>query len=83
MVFAARRDGETRLGISMSRRVGSAARRNRIKRLLREAYRLNRHSWPSGLDLVIVPRPHEPLGLVEYVALVGLLVSQAARRLKQ
>src|SRR2546430_2134165 len=55
-----------RLGISLSRAVGSAPRRNRIKRLLREAFRLMQHDLPAGYDLVIVVRPHEPLILAEY-----------------
>jgi ribonuclease P protein component len=55
-----------RLGLSVSRRVGTAPRRNRIKRLLREAFRLMRHDFPRAYDLVVVVRPHEPLMLAEY-----------------
>src|SRR5438105_451917 len=45
-----------RLGLSVSRKVGSAVRRNRLRRLYREAFRLERQDLPIGLDLVLVPR---------------------------
>lgn len=62
---------ESRLGLSVSRRVGGATVRNRIKRLLREAFRLERASRPPGYDLVINVRPHETLSLDEYRELLG------------
>ena len=58
--------GWPRLGLSVSRRVGNAVQRNRIKRLLREAFRLVQHELPRAYDLVIVVRPHAPLGLDAY-----------------
>ena len=58
--------GHCRLGLSVSRRVGNAVRRNRIKRRLREAFRLLQHDLPAGYDLVVVVMRHEPLELGEY-----------------
>lgn len=47
----------TRLGITVSSRVGKAVVRNRIKRRLREVFRLNRAAIPAGWDIVVNPRP--------------------------
>lgn len=55
-----------RLGLSVPRRVGSAVVRNRVKRLIREAFRISQHDWPRGYDVVVVVRPHEPAGLADY-----------------
>jgi ribonuclease P protein component len=45
-----------RLGLSVSRKIGQATHRNRLRRLYREAFRLTRHEMPVGLDLVLIPR---------------------------
>ena len=63
-----------RIGFSVSRRVGTAPRRNRIKRLLRESFRLMQHDFPRPYDLVIVVRPHEPMILAEYQKLLSALM---------
>jgi ribonuclease P protein component len=63
-----------RWGLSVSRRVGNAVRRNRVKRLLRESIRLLRHDFPSGYDLVIVVRPHDPLSLEDYQKILSDLM---------
>ena len=50
-----------RLGISVSRKkVKTAVARNRLKRLIREAFRLSKAELPAGLDLVVVPRHTGP-----------------------
>src|SRR5690606_13824276 len=72
-----------RLGLSVSRRVGTAVRRNRIKRLLREAFRLNQHDWPTGLDLVVGVRPHEPQGLEDYARMLGTAVDSLSREVQR
>lgn len=51
--------GWTRLGLSVGKRVGGAVRRNRVKRLLREAFRLEQHVLAPGFDLVVTVRAHE------------------------
>jgi ribonuclease P protein component len=51
-------DGPPRLGITASRKVGCAVERNRVKRLLREAFRHRKHELPRGLRLVLIAKPH-------------------------
>lgn len=46
----------TRLGITITRKIGNAVERNRIKRLVREVFRLHRVRLPEGLDLVWVAK---------------------------
>ena len=48
---------ETRLGITVPRRLGTAVLRNRIKRRIREVFRLHRRELPGGWDIVLNPRP--------------------------
>jgi ribonuclease P protein component len=50
-------DGEPRLGLAVPRSVGSAVTRNRVKRLLREAWRELLPIVPPGQDYVLAARP--------------------------
>ena len=57
IVYAAKNSlSHCRLGLTVSRKHGNAVRRNRWKRLLREAFRLSQAELPTGLDLVVLPR---------------------------
>src|SRR5262245_33322246 len=70
-----------RFGMSVSRKVGPAVVRNRLRRLYREAYRLTRDTMPPGLDIVVIPQgPDEP-SLDQLKDSLPRLVAQVARKL--
>ncbi|MAF66631.1 MAG: ribonuclease P protein component [Planctomycetes bacterium] len=72
----------TRLGLSVGRSVWRhAVRRNRVRRLFREAFRLERHALPPGIDVVLIPaeKALEPTLERTRRELVGL-VGKAWRR---
>lgn len=59
LLIRAREGDETpaRLGITVSRRVGNAVVRNRLKRVVREAFRHSGALFDAGLDVVVIARP--------------------------
>lgn len=75
--------GHPRLGLSVSRRVGGAVKRNRIKRLLREAFRIGQHDWPGAYDVVIVVYPHKTAMLSEYQHMLITGIQRLDRHIKQ
>lgn len=73
--------GSSRLGLSVSRKVGGAVKRNRVKRCLREAFRHLAPSLPEALDVMLVARPVDPpMTLAQAREALGQIFSLHQRR---
>ena len=73
--------GVRRLGLVVGKRVGKkAVRRNRMKRLLREFFRLNKHRLPASQDILIVAR--KDFSFMKCRDLFGELEKALAGRMK-
>jgi ribonuclease P protein component len=79
LLLAARPDDlPARLGITVTRKFGDAVRRNRAKRLIREAFRQSQGFFHNGIDVVVIPKNQA----VSTLSLAGLLAEwRAAGRL--
>ena len=76
-----------RLGITVTKKVSGAVGRNRVKRVMREVFRQNRHLFPEGCDVVVIAKSGAPeLRYAEAVAeltKVRRALEHAARRPRQ
>lgn len=73
----------TRLGIVVSRRHGSAVRRNRLKRTVREAFRRFVLRLPAACDIVCQPRIGAALSFADACESLVVLSEKALRRLRR
>ena len=72
-----------RVGITVSKKLGHAVVRNRIRRRLREVYRLNEHRFQPGWDIVVVARSRAVDASFQRLTKSYLSLAQKAGILKQ
>ena len=77
VIRAIRNDaGRTRLGLSVSKKVGNAVVRNKWKRIIREAFRKQQQDIPRGLDIVVRPKKG---AVADYRAVYASLLNLSKR----
>ncbi|MBM4001440.1 MAG: ribonuclease P protein component [Planctomycetes bacterium] len=83
VVAAANGRDHSRIGLIVSRRVGSAVTRNRWKRRIREAFRIQRHDLPKGLDYVVRPARDAEARFASIGPSLSGLAHRLARRIER
>lgn len=80
VLLLANDEGIRRLGITAGKKVGNSVKRNRIKRLLREFFRLHKDMLPAGSDIVITVRKDSSAHSLQEITqeLEALLIKHSA-----
>ena len=72
--------GRLRLGLAVSKKVGNAVVRNRWKRRIREAFRLQQHDLATGMDIVVRPRKDAVCDSAAIHKSIAKLLRRAAKK---
>jgi ribonuclease P protein component len=72
--------GRVRLGLAVSKKVGNAVVRNRWKRRIREAFRLQQHDLAVGMDIVVRPRKGAVCDSTAIAKSISKLIRRASKK---
>lgn len=78
LIYRDNSSDQNRLGISVHRKLRGAAKRNRIKRIIRECFRLHRSCYPQGADIVFAVRPNFTFSSPEQIRRAVVSLTQAS-----
>lgn len=80
LVLYARKNntGTNRVGVTVSKKLGGAVVRNRIRRRIREVYRLNEQKFAPGWDIVVVARSRSLTASFEHLSQSYLALAEKA-----
>ncbi|HOJ93341.1 MAG TPA: ribonuclease P protein component [Dictyoglomaceae bacterium] len=69
-----RKAEKRKIGISINKKVGTAVVRNRIKRLIREVYRLHRPYLRDDIEMLIIVKPGEEIKDIDFHKMKNMLI---------